>query len=1020
MARTRKLFGFLRRKEREPTPRSEGQDADLERFFTDAIEARDRFQQLVASERLPKRIVAVFGVGAVGKSSLLRIYRLYCRREGVPAGLVGGEEAPSAVDVLARWGGDLADNGLDLPRFRDSIEHYREIQAKVDQEARLAGQAEADAAQKLGEVAVKASLKVLATAVPGGQIIEAVGGEAAAALLNLLRAKLSKPDFDLYIDPVARLTDDFLTDLTRLTEQRRIVVMLDTFEQVAIISKWLAETVQRFPENVLTVVAGRELPDWDRYWPGWVGRAELIELREMSDADMETLVRLSYRMYERGEPGAEQIQSIVRFARGLPMAATTIVRLSVIYGIEDLSPVDPRAIADLADRLLEGVPQETRPAFEAAAILRYFQSDSLGALVDGADGQSTAKLYDELRRWPFVRSRRGGLAVHETMRDVINDALQTRSPQRFRDLHRKAAAYYQSELGLATGEEREHIRLEWLYHAIRADEIRGIQSFQEMAEELARYQLVGRLRTLITDADTYPLADENSKLWRRYYRGRLEHLQGRTESAEQVYREIGDDGRAEPKLRAYALCDLGSILDDLDRLSEPDGERRAEEVVERSLQLLPDLDAKLASNHVTLMNISNARTDWEGSLEHLGALRGFVERAKDTYELVMVDRLEAAIHALRGDWRGYLTTRERYVAAVGRLGDVPALRMHVSYFTWPLVFMGRCREAQHSSEQAVEIANQLEERELMVTILESVALALGMQDRFAEARERFDEAMNFFENLYGRPGDQVGRSNERYIRATLSFRGLVSLREGRLDSAETDLQRGLDIKRAIGDRIGTPEMHAWRGQVSELRSSWDEAASEYREVLALDALGRAYFQCSALTGLVRVHAARAEYAECEALLFQAEDLAMRNEYNDLLAALRLSEGHLAWASKLSGRSNGSDAALGHFRDALVRGLRHNRFVLDEVLGGKQQGSVLRPIIPACLERGAEGQHMLESLREWWSTGTNDLEGDAGPSISPVARGLRLPEAERIVRDREPGSGAVQASVFDQLDQALGG
>ncbi|HCO03652.1 MAG TPA: hypothetical protein DIT48_09900 [Actinobacteria bacterium] len=867
---------------------------------------------------------------------------------------------------------------------------------------------------------MKGGLKVLAAAVPGGPLIEAVGGEAAAALLNLLRAKLSKPDFDLYIDPVARLTDDFLVDLARSTERQRAAVMLDTFEQVATISRWLADVVQRFPENVLAVVAGRELPNWDRDWPGWVGQAELIELHEMTDADMETLVRLSYRLYGRGDPTADQVRAIVRFARGLPMAATTIVRLSVLYGIEDLAPVDPRAVADLADRLLEGVPQETRPAFEAAAILRYFQSDSLGALLDGGDSEGAAKFYDELRRWPFVRSRRGGLAVHDTMREVISDALRTRSPQRFRELQQRAAAYYEAELQRAVGEERDRLRLEWLYHAIRADEVRGMRSFQQMAEELARYQLVGRLRTLLTDADTYPLLEENSKLWRRYYDARLEHLQGRTGPAEQLYREIGDDGRAEPRLRAYALCDLGSILDDLDRLSEPDGERRAEAVVQRSFQLQPELDAKLASNYVTLMNISNAQADWNRSLEHLRALRGFAERNQDTYELVMVDRLQAAIHGLRGDWRGYLDARERSVVGVGRLGDVPAQRMHVSYFTWPLTFMGRCREAQASSEQALEPANQLEEKELMVTILESVGLALGMQDRFADAHERFDEAMNFFENFYGRAGDGVGGSSDRYIRATLSFRGLVYLREGKQDAAEADLQRGMDIKRAIGDRIGMPEMHTWRGQLRELRSAWEEAASEYREVLALAAVGRMYFRCAALSGLVRVHAARGEYVECGAMLSQAEEIAARYEYHDLLASLRLSEGHLAWASNTRGRPNGSDTAFRRLREALVRGLRHNRFLLDEVLAGRQEGSVFRPIIPACLERGAEGRRMLESLREWWGTATNDLEGDAGQSISPIDRGLRLLEAERIARDKEPGSGATQASVMDQLDGALGG
>src|SRR5207244_3384042 len=109
------------------------------------------------------------------------------------------------------------------------------------------------------------------------------------------------------------------------------------------------------------------------------------------------------------------VQDVVHFARGLPMAATTAVRLRVNYQLA-LRPTDAEVAPQLADELLKGVPPDLRPVFEAAAVLRYFNADSLAALLAVPDGSA---MYDELRRWPFTRARREGLAVHETMRDVI-------------------------------------------------------------------------------------------------------------------------------------------------------------------------------------------------------------------------------------------------------------------------------------------------------------------------------------------------------------------------------------------------------------------------------------------------------------------------------------------------------------------------------------------------------------------------------------------------------------------------
>lgn len=1007
------MLKWFRRKRRpaQSLDQSPG-DAELERFFTDAEEARRTFEGLLAADPGATKIVVVHGAGAVGKSSLLRMYRLYCRRLGIPVGFAAGEETASPVELLERWARDLRDTGIEMGTFQERVARYHELQAQVESEASKAGQREADAADKLTLAVAQGTVKLAASAVPvAGPVLGAFGGEAVGALINLLRAKLSKADLEFFLEPTRRLTDDFLADISRSSDVKRLVLMLDTLEQVTLFSAWLRDVVQRLPPKALAVVAGRVIPDWERAWPGWLASSKLIELTEMSDANVEKLVRQYYALFGRGEPDDAKVREVVAFARGLPLAATTAVRLSITYQLPELLPTGPRAAADIADQLLQGVPSETRPSLEAAAVLRWFNADSLAALLDTPDAGS---LYEELRRWPFTRERAQGLGVHDTLREVIGDALIARSPRRFRDLNERAVAYYKSVLETARGDEHERLRLEWLYHSVRADEDSGIQAFRELAEQLVRSQWTSRVRSLVNDVATYSLHEESNRLWRRYYTSRLEQLQGRAALAETEYRSITANDAAEPLLRAYAFCDLGTLLAALDRLAEPDGEQRALEAVAHSQAACPEPDAKLISNEITVMNIANVRADWSEASHHIEAARTFAATRNDTYGLVTADLLQSAAAGMQGSWRGYLDSRRRCQDGLAALGDVPALSMQVSYFTWPLVFMGRYQEARQSSEEALRLGRRLEETELMVTILESVGLALGMQEAYDDAAARFGEAYNYYCNVHEREGAGTG-APERYIRAMLSFRGLIALREGRLDDAESDLDWALRVKTEIGDRIGTPELHVWRGQLHEFRGEWDQAAASYSSALDLRAMGRNYFDSWAFAGRARVHLARGRSDDCITDLTAATDIATRYEYNDVLAAVHLTYGTIAWASNVA-----PDDIAVHYRSALTHGLRFNRFLLDEVLAGRYRGTVLHPIMPACLERGADGRRVLESLREWWIAGVNEPGEHGAASVSLIAAGVPLMQAERQARTREPGTRAPQTAVVDRIEGALAG
>jgi tetratricopeptide (TPR) repeat protein len=773
---------------RKPAPRLIDEDIDLEKFFTDAEYALQVFEELVsAAPRPSKRLLVIHGVGGVGKSTLLKMYRLSCRRQHISVALVGGEEAPSPVDVLTDWASDLSDDGVTLSTFQSTLAHYRALQAKVETEAKKAGQV----AEKLGKAAAKTAVEMAASAIPVvGPLASALGGAGAEAFVDWLRGFLSKPDLELYLDPTKRLTDDFLSDLPRASARQRVVLMVDTYEQMTTLGDWVRDLARQSPENVLLVIAGRAMPEWDRAWPGWMGRAEIVELKEMTPDDLRTLVHRYYAHIRGGEPDPGQVEAIVWFARGLPMAATTVVQLWVRHGVEDFQAVRPQVVADLVERLLEGVPPEMQPAFEATAVLRYFNADALRALLDGGDAN---ELYAELRRWPFIRPRREGLAVHNTMREIINEAMRIRTPEHFRALHERATVYYESRVEKATGDERERLTLERLYHRVRADEETGVRLFQETAEELVLYHLVNRLRALLNDVNTYPLERENSRLWREYYNARLAHLEARLADAEEVYQVIGENKRAEPKLRAYALCDWGGVLSRWGRIGQPGGVEKATSILERSLNLVP-LDFYLARSFFHLARVQRYQAGWDEAASFLERAKVFFEQRGDEYGLAYVYIEMKRALARRGFWRDLFIIQGQLEDLYRRLPESAALKSKLlGEWAWSWALAGRLSESEQKARESIDLTRSLGDSFSLLSTLRDLGWALGFQGRYSEAKQSFSESLEIARGLGKDYIPDVGYGS--------AFWGAVLIRQWEIDKATEYLSKSGTVARCANKNV---------------------------------------------------------------------------------------------------------------------------------------------------------------------------------------------------------------------------
>ena len=350
------------------------------------------------------------------------------------------------------------------------------------------------------------------------------------------------------------------------------------------------------------------------------------------------------------------------------------------------------------------------------------------------------------------------------------------------------------------------------------------------------------------------------------------------------------------------------------------------------------------------------------------------------------------------------------VGSENAAGEPPFLRIRVPP-SWEWAWDGRYAERVKELRVSLEVARSLQDLELLCVKTRNLGLCLASQGKCVEAEAAIEESLTLARTM-----DRIG---EWEMFVALAIYGIACLKCGKLDRAEEYLTQAISVAQKLKGHVDAAPVYI--ATVYEVLKAFDKAEHFYRfSYEEAHPLGRHYFECSALTGLVRVKDAQNDHAAIPPLWTEAEQLAQKYEYNDYFTSLYLTRGHVTWDGLIPEWENGFDSALHYYQLAVIHALRFNRFLLDEALSGREQGTPLRPIIPHCLERGMEGQRMLGALRDWWQSGINDTGAPRPDTISPIPESISLLEAERIARDREPGDGSAQVSVVEQISRALAG
>ncbi len=756
------------------------QDIIKRRQRADFVGRDERLTEFGANLRLPpgdldrKFLFNIHGVAGVGKTFITEQFRRVAER----AGVVCAYADESSFDVLATMSAlvaDLAGQDRALTGFDKRLATYRERRHEL----------EADPGAPGGGFITRSAVRVgLAAAreVPLlGMAADTVEAAAAAEQVDRLRAYLSKKfrssdDVRLLLSPAEVLTKVFLADLDKLAERHPVALFFDTFERTApYLEGWLLDVLTgkhgAVRANVLITIAGQRPLDSNR-WSPFRGLVADVPLEPFTEAEARELLAAG------GVHDEETVRSILSLSGRLPIWLATLA---------DRPDAAREGVADPSDsaveRFLKWEPDEQRRAVALSGALPRRLNEDVLAVVGRSD------LFDWLRQLPFVTKTAGHWRYHDVARAPMLRLYRSRSPQRWREQHRRLHEYYTGErdaLSLSTEDQ-------W-----------GNATWQDLILETCYHRLCANPTAELPKALEYALLalDESTTMARRWAGAIV--AAGRDCGADQVQewgQRLADtvpNDDSDDIAFLTALIQDGKLVPSALKVAYQQ-RGRAQRDAERHEQALADYESALRLD-----------PDHADSL----AGRGETYRILGENEKALASLDRAINLEPEKDWA--IASRGQTYFAMGRHDDAIADLTRVveldPTYHWAITYRGLVRL------QALRYDEALADFNRAIELDGSSDWAIALRGDAYRRLNRYDEALAEFNRAI-----EIDPNYDW----SLGCRGETFLAMGRHDDAIADFSRAIEIDPEYLWAIVT------RAQAYRDAQRFDEAVADYTQAIAL-------------------------------------------------------------------------------------------------------------------------------------------------------------------------------------------
>lgn len=432
-------------------------------------------------------ILNIYGIGGVGKSTLLEKYMSICKQQQVLAGLVDGKENSLIVAIIAEQRIYSAMRILEsfvqqinidnkyqtiFKEFKDGIKELSRLLLKLENvEIEEAGSPLISASKEFFAQAAGSTVGAIVGNIPGAIIGAAIGtvGEQAIEKIgrtvrNLRRYKLSRDEIDRCLHAESKITALFVRAINQIAQNsfRKIVLMFDTYEEMGSADAWVRNLLlPHMHPNVAIVIAGRD-PLSDK-WNDWIEGTRKWEIQPLLKAEA-----ISY-LHKRGVMDTATIDSMLTLTNCLPWALMLITDVS---GADNSTLKQQSSISSLGKRVVERFfsqikDNELRDVIEACSLTLTFDADLLSKMLEKDVHQQVR----QLQQFSFIEvSSENRLSLSDPFREFVFEKIRQERPTTIFQWNQRAIEYYKELFGFSSSEDIPIIAWNYLHHQYFSDE----------------------------------------------------------------------------------------------------------------------------------------------------------------------------------------------------------------------------------------------------------------------------------------------------------------------------------------------------------------------------------------------------------------------------------------------------------------------------------------------------------------------------------------------------------------------
>ena len=276
-------------------------------------------------------------------------------------------------------------------------------------------------------------------------------------LLRMLRYPVRRVEKGL---DLSRLTEICLSEVQHKAYPRRMVLAVDTFEDIGEMEQWLRdEFLANLNPEILVIISGR-IP-LQGIWlssPAWRQFLYRMPLADLGYCSVKQYLELS------GIEQAEMIGRIWNQTKGHPLTLALLVTTMRAQTLPHTAFANDKDLfAYVVENWLTEVHSpDMRALVETVAVLRHFNQEILSFVLEK---EITTQSFQRLVGLSFIQRVDQGWLLHDLLRDAISCELRLRMPDHYNRLWKRCVLYYYGKIKQSAQHKSVSFEnAEWFYY----------------------------------------------------------------------------------------------------------------------------------------------------------------------------------------------------------------------------------------------------------------------------------------------------------------------------------------------------------------------------------------------------------------------------------------------------------------------------------------------------------------------------------------------------------------------------